>query len=146
MSCYYTLLFHYNDQRYYLAPRYSIQIVEDTDLETVKDSGCSSCGGKPQDRSWGFKVNFEGGCDLASAWILYNQFIAFWNAACVAGADMLVERTVCDEPALVYKVTNVKATMADVLNQYLKQRVLTMKVTLELTAWIQAGEGAVVVV
>lgn len=145
MSCYYTLLFHYNNQSYYLAPRKSIIVVEDTDLESVQDSKCANCGSTPADRTWGFIVNFEGGCDLASAWALFNQFMAFWNAACKASADMIVERQVCDEPALVYKVTNVKATMADVINQYLRERVLTMKVTLTLTAWAPTGQGVVLV-
>lgn len=145
MACIYTLLLRYDNNKFYLAPRFSIDVVETSgDFETVDDSGCADCG-QPKDRTWHFKAHFEGGCSLASAWALYNQLQAFLNQACDPSKDLIVSRRVCDETALEYKVTKASVKMVDVINQYLKQRVLTMDITLELTAWVQTGEGAVLV-
>lgn len=146
MSCRYTLVLRYGTNKFYLAPRFSIDVVETSgDFESLSDSskGCSTCGSNP-DRTWHFKAHFVGGCSLASAWSLYNALQAFLDAGCSAG-DLTIERTVCDEAPLVYQIKKADVRMIDVINQYIKQRVLTMDITLSLTAWVETGEGAVLV-
>jgi hypothetical protein len=141
MSCRYTLLLRYGTNKFYLAPRSSVlDVEEDKDLETVEDT---SCCGQARNRTWKIKAHFLGNCSLASAWALFNSLQIFLNAACAS--DLIIERTVCDEPALIYKVTKVSPRMTDVINQYTKQRVLTMEITFSLTTWIEAGNGAVLV-
>lgn len=143
MTCTYTLLLHYDKYKFYLAPKISLEVQEDNDLESLTDSGCATCG-SAKDRTWKLKLHFLGNCSLASAWALFNQLQAFLQAGCEHG-DLLIERSVCDEDPLVYQVTKAILRMTDVINQYTRQRVLTMELTLSLTAWVAEGEGAVLV-
>lgn len=145
--CWYTLVLRYGTNRFYLAPRASITIDEGNDLESQDDSssGCAGCG-SPTNRSWKFKAYFDGACDLSSAWTLFNQLQAFLDAACAASADITIERTVCNETPLVYQVKKANLRMTDThLQRIAKPRQLVMEIKLELAAWVQTGEGAVLV-
>lgn len=144
MGCWYTLVLRYGSNKFYLAPRASISIVEERDLETLAtDKACATCG-STVDRTWKLKAIFDGGCDLISAWSLYRSLEAFLAAAC--DSDLTVERTVCRETPLVYKVTKTKLEMTDTDWQRSgRPRVLSMKIELELKAWVEEGEGAVLV-
>lgn len=152
MSCWYTLLLRYNDQKFYLSPRSSIVIVEDRDLESVDTDkkGCAGCG-KYQPDTWKVVANFKGSCSLEAAWILFRALESFLEDACEADPvtgqvpDLIIERTVCGETPLVYKVTKTSIRMVDTLSQWGRPRVLKMEITLGLAAWVEAGEGAVLV-
>lgn len=144
--CWYTLVLRYGTNKFYLAPRASIVVEEDRDLETISgDSNpCKTCDDS-EDREWKVKLYFNGGCDLRSAWALHDLLKAFLDAACLAG-DLTIERTVCRETPLVYEVKKARLRMVDVILQRLASpRTLSMELTLELGAWIEAGEGAVLV-
>lgn len=147
MSCRYTLVLRYGTNKFYLAPRSSITISEGNDLEALANSGtaggCATCGSK-QDRTWTLKVYF-GSCSLASAQALFNSVKAFIDAGCANG-DLTIERTVCDEVPLVYQVRHGQVRMADTLLQLVSRpRAIVMELTLELVAWVEQGEGAVLV-
>lgn len=137
MTCRYTLLLRYGSNRFYLAPRVNIEIEEN--LEQVETA---SCCGSLKNRTWTIKAHFVGNCSLATAWALFRALETFLDEAC--SEDLVLERTVCDEPALIYKVTKVTPRMVDVINQYIKQRILTMEITFGLTTWTETGEGAVI--
>lgn len=143
--CWYTLVLRYGTNKFYLAPRASITVEEDRDLESFdQDSGCSTCG-SPKNRTWKIKLYFDGGCDLVSAWSLYNLVQAFIDAGCLAG-DLTLERTVCRETPLVYQVKKAKLQMTDThLQRSGRPRTLSMNVEFALTSWVIAGEGAVLV-
>lgn len=151
MPCWYTLLLRYNDQKFYLSPRSSIIIAEDRDLESVAEGkGCGSCG-KYQPDTWKVVANFKGSCSLDSAWALFRALEAFLEGACEADPetgqvpDLIIERTVCGETPLVYKVTKTSLRMVDTLSQWGRPRVLKMELVFNLAAWVEAGEGAVLV-
>lgn len=150
--CWYTLVLRYNTYKFYLAPRASIFVEESTDLESFSGSGsgsggggdCATCG-QELDRTWTVKLRFLGGCDMVSAWALFRRLEAFLTAGCSAG-DFTIERTVCGETPLVYKIKKAKARMVDVVSQRVgAPRLLSIEITFELTAWVTAGEGAVLV-
>lgn len=151
MPCWYTLLLRYNDQKFYLSPRASIVVVEDRDLETIQDSkGCGSCSGWKPD-TWKVVANFKGSCSLESAWSLFRALEAFLEDACEVDSttgqkpDLIIERTVCGETPLVYKITKTSLKMVDTLSQWGRPRVLKMEIVFSLVAWVEAGEGAVLV-
>jgi hypothetical protein len=143
MACRYTVLLRYDDQRYYLAPRHSISLDEGRDFESVDDSSeCDTCG-VDQDRTWKFLAHFTS-CDLYGAQAMYNSLTGFLEAACAS--DLVIERRVCNEPVLVYKVKKARARMGDTLGQRLgRPRLLSMELTFELTTWIDDGDGVVLV-
>lgn len=147
MACWYTLVLRYGTNRFYLAPRASITVEEDRDLEQILDGdsdGCKTCDDEG-DREWKLRLYFNGGCDLRSAWSLHDSLKAFLEAACTAG-DLTIERTVCRETPLVYEVKKAKLRMVDVvLQRSARPRMLSMELTLELGSWVEAGEGAVLV-
>lgn len=145
MSCWYTLVLRYSNLKFYLSPRSSIVVVEDRDLESLDDKiSCGTCDSyKPA--TWKITANFKGSCSLASAWSLFRSLEAFLEAACDAGGDLTIERTVCGETPLVYKVTKTSLRMVDTPSQWGSPRVLKMEVIFSLTAWVETGEGAVLV-
>jgi hypothetical protein len=143
MTCRYTLVLHYGTNKFYLAPRASIYVEEDRDMESLASAGeCASCGGTP-DRDWKLKLHFEGNCSSETAWAFYRRLQAFLDDAC--DSDLLIERSVCDETPLLYKVTRTQHRMTDIYNQYLRNRLLTIEVVLSLTAWAVTGSGVVLV-
>lgn len=146
MSCWYTLVLRYSDQKFYLSPRSGIIVAEDRDLESVGGSdgktGCKTCG-KYQPDTWKVVANFKGSCSLDSAWALFRALEAFLEAAC--DYDLTIERTVCGETPLVYQVSNASLRMVDTLSQWGRPRVLKMEVVFTLAAWVDTGEGAVLV-
>lgn len=144
MPCWYTLLLRYNDQKFYLSPRASIVVVEDRDLESIKDAtGCKTCG-KYQPDTWKITANFKG-CSLEAAWSLFRALEAFLEAECTADGDLVIERTVCGEIPLVYEVSKVSLRMVDTGSQWGRPRVLKMEIIFTLAAWVEEGEGAVLV-
>lgn len=151
MSCWYTLLLRYSDQKFYLSPRASIVIAEDRDLESIEDkAGCAGCSGY-QPSTWKVTANFKGSCSLAGAWALFRALEAFLQDACAADPetgqvpDLIIERTVCGETPLVYEVSKVSLRMVDTLSQWGRPRVLKMELVFSLQAWVEEGEGAVLV-
>jgi hypothetical protein len=143
MTCRYTLVLHYDTNKFYLAPRASIHVEEDRDMEALASSGgCTNCGGTP-DRDWKLKLHFEGNCSSETAWAFYRRLQAFLDDAC--DSDLLIERSVCDETPLLYKVTRTQHRMTDIYNQYLRNRLLTIEMLFSLTGWISTGSGVVLV-
>lgn len=143
MTCWYTLLLRYSDQKFYLSPRSSIIVSEDRDLESVSDRiGCSTCG-KYQPDTWKITANFKGSCSLASAWSLFRQLESFLEDSC--DEDLIIERTVCGEIPLVFKVTKTSLRMIDTISQWGKPRVLKMEIIFSLQAWVEEEDGVVLV-
>lgn len=143
MSCRYQLWLQYDNNKFWLSPRYSIAVEEETDFEAVNFGG--GCCGDVIDRTWHFKLRFVGACDLASAWALYNQLQNFLDQACATQVDLLLNRQVCDETVLTYRVTKPQAHMIETITQFQQPRILTIDLVVTLNVWVEAGDGAVLV-
>lgn len=123
----------------YLAPRFSIKVEEATDFEqlTGADSNaakCGECSTLDSERQFTFKLHLIGGCSLASAWAIRNTIDAQLDLACDSTIEILLRRRVQDEPELVYRVTRGHTRMVDTINQFTRERILTIELQLTLVA------------
>lgn len=141
MTCRYSLWLQYSDQKFYLAPRFSIAVEEESDFETVNYGG--GCCGDILGRDWHFGVKFVGNCSLASAFALNAQLQAFLDKACDDMVDLILYRRVCDETALQYKVSKPRVHMVDTITQFTRQRILSMDLIVALSQWPPDNTGVV---
>lgn len=139
----YNLFLRYDDNVFWLSPRKSITVSEDSDFES-NNYGGGCCNGV-LDTTWKFTLYFKSGCTLESAWNLYNLLHAFLSRGCSASTDLLLSRQVAGETPLVYKVTKFKASMKDTILQFQQKHVLSIQLELTLTTWISDGDGQVVI-
>jgi len=141
MTCRYTLWLQYDVNKFYLAPRSSILVEEETDFEQLQFAG--DCCAKIANRDWHFKLHFVSGCDtLLTAWTMFQRLEIFLDVAC--SQDLTINRKVCDESLLVYKITNPRATMVETNTQlYARPRSLTIDLVLGMQVWPPDGMGVV---
>lgn len=139
MSCRYSLWLQYDNNKFYLSPRSSIGVEEESDFESVNyGEGCCA---EALDRDWHFKLKFSGGCTVSGAWTLFNQLQAFLDQACVAATDLILYRQVCNETPLQYRVSKPKAHMIETRTQW--YGILSMDLLVTLAQWPPDGVGVV---
>lgn len=143
MSCRYQLWLQYDVNKFWLSPKSNIFIEEPSDFENLTYSG--GCCADVAERDWHFILRFTSGCNtLLTATTIYHRLQIYLGVAC--SQDLTINRKVCDESLLTYKIIRAEPKMIETVNQLVaRPRILTIDLKLVLTNWIQTGEGNVLI-